>query len=152
MINYMVSYQHARFTLAGQWFDADGNVSGSGYYTPAQYIPGEVAYSDIFSGPKTRGCSYFGEVKLDDAKKWVIWARYDKFDPDTEGIFEAVKENSEDVRKRYIYGIAYKLYKDNIILLDYEKNSHTKEYSNILHGDTVIPDENRVQLTLQIKF
>lgn len=152
LINYMVSYQHARFTLAGQYFKAEGNPTGSGYYTPSQYIPGEVDYSDIFSGPRTKGYSYFGEVKLDDAKKWTLWARYEKFDPDTKGIFEAVKENSEDVRKRYIYGIAYKLYKDNIILLDYEKNSHTKEYGNILHGDTVIPDEDRVQLTLQIKF
>ena len=95
----------------------------------------------------------FGQVYLDgNKKKWVLWGRYDHYDPDTEDIFETVKKHSEDVQKRYIYAVAYKLYKDNVILLDYERLEHSKYYTNIIKGDTEMPTEEHLQLTLQIKF
>lgn len=152
MFNYMISYQHPYFTLSAEGFKAEGNAKGSIYYTPSHYVPG-VDYSDIFKGYKQKGHSFFGQVFLNNSKKWVLWARYDKYDPDTENIFETVKMHSEDVTKRYIYALAYKLYKDNLILLDYERLSHTKYYQNIfLSGETNMPTEERLQLTLQIKF
>ncbi|MFB3851190.1 MAG: hypothetical protein ACE14Q_04600 [Acidobacteriota bacterium] len=151
MFNYMLSYQHSRFTLSFEGFKAEGNTSGSSYYTPSQYVAG-VDYGDIFKGYKQKGYSYFGQVYLDGNKKWVLWGRYDHYDPDTEGIFETVKKHSEDVQKRYIYALAYKLYKDNLILLDYERLSHSKYYTNIISGDKEMPTEERLQLTLQIKF
>ncbi|MCX7831248.1 MAG: hypothetical protein N2445_09380, partial [Acidobacteria bacterium] len=149
--NYMISYQHSRFTLSAQTFKAEGNAGGSIYYIPSQYVPG-VDYEDIFQGYEQKGHSFFGQVYLDGNKKWVLWARYDKYDPDTKNIFETVKKHSEDVQKKYIYAVAYKLYKDNLILLDYEKLSHAKHYDNVKHGDSVMPTEERLQLTLQVKF
>lgn len=151
MINYMISYQHPRFTLSAQGVKAEGNTSGSFYYTPSQYVP-NFDYEDIFKGCMQKGHSFFGQIYLDNSKKLVLLARYDKYDPDTKNIFETVKKNSEDVQKRYIYGLAYKLYKDNLILLDYEKLTHSKYYNNIVSGETNIPAEKRLQLSLQIKF
>lgn len=151
MFNYMISYQHSRFTLSAQGFSAEGNTKGSLYYSPSQYVPG-VDYADIFKGYKQNGYSFFGHVYLNSAKKWVLWARYDKYDPDTEDILETVAINSEDVQKRYIYALGYILYKNNMILLDYERLTHTKHYQNIVSGDTKMPTEERLQLTLQIKF
>jgi len=147
---YAVTYQHQRFTLAGQWFDSRGNNSGSNYYTPSDYVAGEVSPSSIFQSYHEKGHSFFGDVKLDEAKKWFLMARYDYFKPDTTGILD-LKDNL-DVQKRYIYGLGYKLYKDNMLLLDYERLTHSRQYANVLEGKTTIPDEERVQLTLQVKF
>lgn len=147
---YMLSYQHSYFTLYGLYFNTTGNISGKNYYTPSDYVPNSVNYSDIFKGYDEKGYSYFAEVKLGGAKKWRLIGRYDYLDPDKKGILD-LKDN-EDVQKRTIFGIAYKLFNDNTLLLDYEKLSHTKPYSNINKGKTTMPDEERLQFTLQIKF
>jgi hypothetical protein len=147
---YAVTYQHQRFTLAAQWFNSRGNNAGSQYYTPSDYVSGEVSPSDIFQAYHEKGYSYFGDVKLGDAKKWILMARYDYYKPDTTGILDL--QNNLDIQKRKIYGVGYKLYKDNMILLDYESFSHSKQYTNVLDGKTKMPNEERLQLTLQIKF
>ncbi len=147
---FMLSYEHQWFTLYGLYYEATGTMSGKNYYVPSDYVAGKVDYSDIFKGYDQKGYSFYGNVKLGAAKKWNLWVRYDYYDPDTKGILDL--QDKEDIQKRTIYGIAYKLYKDNLILLDYERLSHTKKYSNILYGTTTIPDEERLQLNLQIKF
>jgi hypothetical protein len=147
---YAVTYQHPRFTLSAQWFNSRGNNAGSQYYQPSDYVAGEVSPSDIFKAYHEKGYSYFGDVKLGDAKKWVLMARYDYYKPDTTGILDL--QDHLDVQKRYIYGVGYKLYKDNMFLLDYERVSHSMQYTNVLDGKTGIPDEKRLQFTLQIKF
>jgi hypothetical protein len=60
--------------------------------------------------------------------------RYDRFDPD-----ETVEDNEND---RYIAGLAWDLGHHNTFLLDYDRVSYEDDR----------PDDNRVQLTLQIKF
>ncbi|HNQ77175.1 MAG TPA: hypothetical protein PKJ37_05725 [Acidobacteriota bacterium] len=142
----MITYQHEWFNLSAEYFEGDGNAAGTRYYTPSDYIPGLVDHDDIFKGYAQKGYSFFGEAKLGDAKKWSLMARYDKYDPDTKDILDV--QDNRDIQKRYIYGVAYKLYKNNVILLDYQKLSHSIDYKL----DEKIPDENRWQLTLQIKF
>lgn len=151
MFNYMISYQHKWFTLSAQGFEAEGNTSGSLYYQPSHYVSG-VNFGDIFKGYEQKGYSFFGQVFFDENKKWVLWGRYDYYEPDNKEILEKVKEHSEDVQKRYIYGLAYKIYKDNLILLDYEKLSHDQYYDNSKKGYIKMPSEERLQLSIQIKF
>lgn len=142
----MVSYQHPRFTLEGQCFEGDGNFSGTRYYMPSDYVPGLVSENDIFKAYSQKGHAFFGEVKLGDAKRWSLIGRYDYYNPDTKGIL--VLQDRQDIQKRYIYGVACKLIKNNMVLLDYQKLTHSADYKH----DVKIPDENRWQLTLQIKF
>jgi hypothetical protein len=142
----IASYQHARFNLDAEYFKGNGNFGGTKYYTPSDYVPGLVSTNDIFKAYAQKGYSFFGEVKLDDAKKWSLMGRYDYYDPDTKDILDL--KDHQDIQKRYIYGVAYKLYKNDVILLDYQKQTHSIDYKL----DEKIPDENRWQLTLQIKF
>lgn len=78
--------------------------------------------------------------------KWSLIGRFDYYDPDTKEILKLT--NSEDVQKRFIYGIAYKIYQNNLILFDYQRVTHTRYFKE----RKKIPDEERWQFTLQIKF
>jgi len=142
----IITYQHARFNLAAEYFEGDGNFTGNRYYTPSDYVPGLVSPDDIFKACSQKGYSFFGEVKLGDMKDWSLMARYDHYNPDTKGILDL--QDRQDIQKRYIYGVAYRLFKNNVLLLDYQKLTHSIDYKL----DEKIPDENRWQLTLQIKF
>jgi len=81
-----------------------------------------------------RGYSFFGELRLPPGKKLSLILRYDRFDPDD------VLEGDEN--DRYVAGLAWDLGHHNTFLLDYDRVAFEDER----------PDENRVQLTLQIKF
>jgi hypothetical protein len=141
-----VSYQHSRFNLLGEYFEGNGNLSGTKYYTPSDYVPGLVEPDEIFNAYAQKGYSLSGDVKLGDAKKWGLIARYDYYNPDTRGILDL--QDKKDIQKRYIYGISYKLIKNNLILLDFQKLTHSIDFK----PGKNIPDENRWQMTLQIKF
>ena len=81
-----------------------------------------------------RGYSVFGELHVLPSKKVSLVLRYDRFDPD-----ETMEDNEND---RYIAGLAWDLGRHNTFLLDYDRVSYEDDR----------PDDNRVQLTLQIKF
>ncbi len=143
---FAISYQHPWFTLIGQYFEGTGNAAGNRYYNADDYEIGKVAFDDIFKGYSQKGYSFFGEVKMTSSKKWRIIGRYDYYDPDTKDIL--ILKGNEDIQKRYIFGVANFFFKNNAFLLDYQRLTHTKKY-NLTDK---IPDENRYQLTLQIKF
>lgn len=146
LLSYILTYQHSRFNIVAQYFEGEGNLSGSAYYTPSNYVPHLVSLDDIFKAYSEKGYSFFADVKLGEKKKWRLMGRFDYFDPDTKDILKLT--NSEDVQKRYIYGVAYQIYQNNIILLDYQCLTHSRYFK----VNEKIPNEDRWQLTLQIKF
>lgn len=149
--NWFLSYQHEHFTLTGQYYTGRGNSSGSAIYTDKDYVPGKVDPDLIYTARRQKGYSYFGEVKFPGSKKWSLMARYDHFDPDTEGVYDV--QHKHDIQDRTIVGVAYRLYKNNIVLFDYDLLKHKGEYLDTKSGlYKRIPDEGRFQLTLQIKF
>lgn len=81
------------------------------------------------------GSSLFAEIKPNN--KFSIIGRLDQFDPNT--------DLDDDGNTRAIFGVAYMLDKPhkNMILLDYETVSYEMD-------DT--PDDNRLQLTLQVSI
>lgn len=82
-----------------------------------------------------KGYSFFAEIK--PHKKFSILGRYDYFDPNKD-----VKDNEN---KRYIVGVAYHIDKPhkNMVVLDYDKVDYKQKGK---------PDDDRVQLTLQLSF
>lgn len=146
LLAFITTYQHPWFNIVAQYFEGEGNLSGTLYYTPANYVPQLVSVEDIFKACSDKGYSFFADVKLGEKKKWSVMGRFDYFDPDTKDILKIT--NSEDVQKRYICGVAYKIYQNNIVLFDYQKLAHSRYFKV---GEK-IPDEDRWQLTLQIKF
>lgn len=146
----MISYQHEHFTLTAQTFEARGNPGGTRYYSDKDYIPGKVDPAYIFQSRYQKGYSFFGEAKLPSDKKWSVIARYDHYDPDTKGIQEV--GHLYDVQNRFITGVAYRLFKENLLLLDYDQLSHDGVYKNKDGIYVGIPTERRVQLSLQLKW
>jgi hypothetical protein len=142
----MLSYQHPHFSVTGQYYESRGNALGTRFYGASDYLPGEVDPADIFKPRSQKGYSFFADVKFPANRKWSWMGRMDYYDPDTKGIL--VLQNNRDVTRRYITGLSYRLFKDNIVLLDYDVLKHSRTYK----PGTVIPDEGRVQLTIQMKF
>jgi hypothetical protein len=142
----MLSYQHPRFTLSAQYLRSVGTNKGDVFYQPTDYVAGLVSPSDIYRGKSSKGYSFFGEYRFPANKRFSAFARHDHFDPDTKDITRI--KNSEDVQDRDIVGLAYWLYKENGILLDYDVLRHSRYYAT----GKQIPDEPRWQLTLQIKY
>jgi hypothetical protein len=147
----MLSYQHEYFTLTAQTFEARGNQGGSRYYNAGDYVPGKVDPRYVFQSTYQKGYSFFGEAKFPSSKRWSLIARYDHYDPDTKGIYDV--SHKYDEQNRFIGGVAYKLFKENMLLLDYDQLSHDGVYKDAKTGLYVgIPTEKRVQLTLQLKW
>ncbi len=126
LVDWMLSFESERFTATAEYYDGEGNQGGS------------VVNPDG-SARNQRGYSLFASGKISADKKFRLIGRYDYFDPDS----DHVTPSTRDVQKRYIAGVAYNMYKGNMWLLDYERLAHDLSY---------IPDEDRVQLTLQVKF
>lgn len=120
--NLMLSYESPRFVVTGQYERGEGNQKGN--------------MADADGKPlKHKGYSVFGELRLGEARAWSLIGRYDHFDPNRDG--------AGDVQKRWIAGVAWQFYKGNYWLLDYQ---------NLSHDTPGIPDEHRLQLTLQLKY
>lgn len=121
--NLMVSYEHEYFVLTGQYLlKGKGNQKGIG------------AHDNSGKPFDQNGYSIFGEVKIANKKASII-GRYDFFDPDTT---TANNENS-----RIILGYAWHLDNHNTILIDYDKVSYEESGKS---------DDNRTQVTMQVKF
>jgi hypothetical protein len=142
---YMVSYQHQYFTLTGEWSDGKNNQGGSAVWTYGPSLGESLPW---------KGYSYFGEVRLpfegSQEGKWSIIGRYDRFDPNSD---ESDSLSKKDIQKRTIFGVGYQFAKNNYFLLDYETLQHSMAWSGQPAGQfDKIPNEKRLQLTLQVKF
>ena len=78
----------------------------------------------------------FGAGRLGPQNRVSIISRYDYFDSDT-------NKGDNDVKKLFIAGVAYAMYKGNTWLLDFQRLSHT-----VMH----VPTEYQLQATLQVAF
>jgi len=119
----MVSYESPRLVVTGQYEQGTGNQRGT-----AVNASGVALDHD--------GYSFFTELRLDEAQKYSLFGRYDRFDPN-------IDDPAADVTKRTILGFAWQFTKSNYWVLDYDRLEH-----NAAGRDT----EDRVQLTLQIKY
>jgi len=119
----MVSYEHRYVVLAGQWYAGEGNAAGTAV-SPAG-----------FSRPQA-GSSYFAEVRFTRKRNLSIIARYDRFDTDAD-------DPQSDLLERVIVGFAWQMFRNNYWVVDYDRLSHRQ---------SGIPDEDRLQVTLQISF
>jgi hypothetical protein len=119
----MISYESRRLVVAAQYERGEGNQSGT-----AVDADGKALSHD--------GFSVFGEVRLDREAKFSLIGRYDRFNTDRDN-------PGGDVRKRIIAGVAWQFFKGNYWVLDWDRLEHT------VPG---LENEDRVQLTLQIKY
>ncbi len=119
----MVSYESRRLVVTAQVERGEGNQSGSAVDADGNALPHE-------------GYSVFTEVRLDRKKRFSVLGRYDWFDTNRD-------DPASDVTKRFIAGVAWQFFKGNYWVLDYDRLEHS------LPG---LETEDRVQLTLQIKY
>jgi len=150
-----LSFQHKYFSLMGEYYQGRGNAAGTAYYKDTDYVAGKVNPSLVFQARYQRGYSFFGQVRFPEERKWAIIGRMDYFDPDTKGVLDV--QNNRDVQRRWITGVAYYLFKENIILVDYDVLQHSNYFLNKTKANPAgtlekIPNEGRFQVTLQIKF
>lgn len=123
--NGMVSYESQYFTFTGQGYFGIGNQGGS-------------ALSPDGTAADQKGFSIFAAVHIPTPRlgeKITLLGRADEFNSDA-SIYN-------DLQRRYIAGIAFHLYKSNILLFDYER---------LNHSISTIPGEDRAQITMQVAF
>jgi hypothetical protein len=119
----MVSYESRRLVATAQYERGEGNQSGTAVDADGNALPHD-------------GYSLFTEVRLDRKSRFSVIGRYDWFDTNRD-------DASADIKKRYIAGLAWQFYKGNYWVLDFDRLEHT-----VPGRDT----EDRIQLTLQIKY
>lgn len=122
----MLSYENHYFTGQAEYFSGKGNEFGT-------------ALNPDGSARKQKGYSFFANVRFPEDAQWGVIGRYDHFDPNPDGGSTVV----DDITKTSIFGVSYRFVGQNMWLLDYQVTQHT---------DPRIPNEKRVQLTLQVKF
>jgi len=123
LANFMLSYESPRFVVTGQYERGEGNQKGN--------------MIDAEGNPlKHEGYSIFGRVRLGERRSWHIIGRYDHFDPNR-------NSSTSDSRDLWIAGVAWQFVGENYWLLDYQ---------NLIHDTPGIPDEHRLQMTLQLKY
>ena len=121
----MVSYESRFFTFTGQGYLGIGNQAGT-------------AIESIGNSVHQKGFSVFAAAHIPIhhyGEKVSIIGRMDEFNSNT--------RLYGDLQRLYIAGFAWHLYKNNIILLDYQRTDHSL--------DTRAP-ENRFQITLQTAY
>ncbi len=139
----MVSFQHPRFILTGQYFQTTGNAKGTWVKTDTS--------GNIVSDLKTRCYSFFGNVRLPVLNDRLnMFGRYDHFNPDVNGDI-----SSNAAYKMYIGGLAYDLGHENQVLLAYETTDY--EVDNAGKGKapvtgTNLGDDYKVQVVYQMHF
>ena len=119
----MISYESRRLVLTAQYEQGKGNQSGSAADADGNALPHE-------------GYSMFGDFRLDKNARFSLIGRYDRFDTNRD-------DSSSDVKKRVIAGFAWQFVKGNYWLLDFDRLEHT------IPG---LENEDRIQLTLQVKY
>ena len=119
----MVSYESPRLVLTAQYEQGKGNQKGSAVRPDGTALPHE-------------GYSVFTEIRLDRDQKFSLIGRYDRFDTDRDN-------PASDTTTRWIAGVAWRFHKGNYWLLDYDR---------LEHSAADLETEDRIQLSLQIKY
>ncbi len=119
----MVSYEHKYVVLTAQWIGGEGNAGG-GFLNP------------IGRARPYNGSSYFGELRFTEKRNISIIGRYDRFRTNSD-------DPGSDLEQRLIVGLAWQMFKNNYWLVDYDR---------LFHSEPGIPDEDRLQITLQVSF
>jgi hypothetical protein len=134
----MLSYQNPWVVLTGQYFATQGNAKGT-------WVDGT---GDAL---ETAGHSFFGNLKLPVFDgKLSLFARYDHFDQDADD-----KIGDETEYDLYIGGLAYDIYKGNLLLLAYETTDYGDDAGKkgkIPVVDHRLGDDHKGQAVMQIKF
>ena len=134
----MLSYEHPWGILTAQYFQTEGNAKG-------KWVDADGDALD------TEGYSFFGNLRLPFFdRKFSLFARYDHFDQDDDN-----KIGHDADYDMYLSGIAWDVYKGNMLLLSYEVTNYgddagTKGNAPIL--DNQLGDDRKVQAVWQIKF
>jgi hypothetical protein len=134
----MLSYEHPWVVLTGQYFQTEGNAKGKWVDTLGKALA-------------TEGYSCYANVKLPvlDRKLSVI-ARYDYFDQDSD---DKLADASD--YEMYIGGLAWNVYKGNMLLVMYEQTDYGKnagKKGKLPEIDNRLGDDHKVQVVWQIKF
>jgi hypothetical protein len=126
-----------------------GNVADNppDWYVNTLYVSYEAPlYTLTFTYARDKGCqsgkdennkqgfSWFARVKMPFNPKIELIGRYDIWDNNL--------DQTGDIERRVITGISYRLYKNNLVLLDYER----------LFKEGNQPDDYFIQTVLQISF
>jgi len=119
----MVSWESPRLVLTGQYVTGTGNQQGTAVDANGRSLDRD-------------GYSAFAELRLGARRDFSLIGRYDHFDPDTD-------DPASDRQDRWVAGLAWQFIEGNYWLLDFQ---------TVQHDNPAIPDENRVQLTLQVKY
>jgi polyhydroxyalkanoate synthesis regulator phasin len=134
----MLSYEHPWVILTAQYFRTEGNAKGS--WVDAD---GDALDTECYS--------FFGNLRLPFFdRKFSLFARYDHFDQDYDN-----KIGNDADYDMYVGGLAWDIYKGNMLLLSYETTNYgddagTKENAPVL--DNRLGDDRKVQAVWQIKF
>ena len=134
----MLSYQNPWLILTGQYYVPKGNMKGT-------WVDAQGNALD------TMGYSIFSNIKLPVLdNKLSLFGRYDHFDQDDDGVIA-----SDAYYDLYNVGLAYDIFKGNLILLAYETTNYGDDAGK--RGKIPVPNNNlgddyRVQAVLQIKF
>jgi hypothetical protein len=126
-----VSYQHPWFVVAGQVFSTKGNQSGNWTTVPNNPRGPIGRRADSLW---TLGYAVYGDVKLPLSLAIPFWkgdhkyplhafARVDWFNADTD---QVISQNA--TYRKLITGLAYYLYKNNIVLLAFERTWYGSDY------------------------
>ena len=106
----MLSYQSPWVIITGQYFTTKGNAQGTWFDAKGDALD-------------TEAYSVFGDVKLPVLdKKLSAFGRYDHFDQDKDA-----KIGSDADYEMYIGGLAYDIYKGNLIMLTYETTDYGRD-------------------------
>ena len=134
----MLSYEHPWGILTAQYFQTEGNAKGS--WVDAD---GDALDTECYS--------FFGNLRLPIFdRKISLFARYDHFDQDAD---DEIGNNTD--YKMYMGGIAWDIYKGNMLLLTYETTDYdddTGKKGKVPVSDNRLGDDRKVQAVWQIKF
>jgi hypothetical protein len=133
----MVSFEHPRLVLTGQYFATTGNAKGN-WIDPAG------------ASLKTAGYSVFGEFAPAGAYGLGFFGRYDYFDADKDNLIA-----DKTAYNMIIAGLSYDLHKGNLILASFESTSYEDDSGgkgNIPVAGNNLGDDSKFQMVYQIKF
>ena len=129
-----LSYQNPWVILTGQAFWSKGNQAGN--WTTQPTGPGVVPnpVGQRANSLWTRGSSLFGDARVPVALAIPFWkgdqkyplhafTRFDWFDADVDHV---IAENA--TYRKLITGLAYHLYQNNMVLIDYERTWYGSDY------------------------
>jgi hypothetical protein len=137
----MISYEHPSFILTGQYFATKGNAGGSWVDANKQALD-------------TTAYSFFGNYRLPVLEnKLSAFGRYDHFDGDDNNDMGIAGEDA--TYDLFIGGLAYDLYKGNMVLLTYETTSYGKDsggMGKVPSSGNNLGDDKKIQVVYQLKF